>query len=365
MKKRILYIVPHRLDRSPGQRFRCEHFIPWLKENDFEINYANLLSAWDDKFFYKKGYYMLKLFIVIKTFFKRANHVRKAKQHDAVFIYREAFMLGTTRFERKIHKKGIPIIFDFDDAIWLNDVSDANKNLSWLKKPEKTAEICKLSSLVITGNKYLADYAKKFNNNVTVIPTTIDTNYHKTAGNITNNKSICIGWTGSRTTVKHFRLLIPVLTKLKNQYGDKLKIRLISDNGLGESPMEIEQVPWTASDEIERLDEIDIGIMPLPNDDWSKGKCGFKGLQYMSMGKPSVMSPVGVNNEIISHEKNGFLANTDAEWEYILIRLIEDRNLRSKIGQAGRKTIEDRYSITSNKDKYLHLFNSVVQEKNN
>lgn len=360
MNKRILYIVPHRFNRSPGQRFRCEHFIPFLKENNYEITYANLLSEWDDKHFYKKGNYLLKLFIVVKTFLKRSSQIRKVRNYDAVFIYREAFMLWTIRFEKKIKKKGIPIIYDFDDAIWLNDVSEANKELRWLKRPEKTNDICKLASLVITGNKYLADHALQFNQNVVVIPTTIDTDYHISSGVKNSEDIITIGWTGSSTTVKHFRLLLPVLTKLKEKYGNKLKIRLISDIGLEESPFEIENIQWTAHDEIERLEEIDIGIMPLPNDDWSKGKCGFKGLQYMSMRKPSVMSPVGVNIEIIEHGKNGFLAETDEEWEKILTKLIEDKPLREKIGQACRLTIEQKYSIEANKQKYLELFNNVI-----
>jgi glycosyltransferase involved in cell wall biosynthesis len=360
LKKRILYIVPHRFNRSPGQRFRCEHFIPWLKENGYEITYANLLSAWDDSHFYKKGNYLLKLFIVLKTYIKRANHIRKVKQYNAVFIYREAFMLGTIRFEKKIKKKKVPIIYDFDDAIWLNDVSEANKELRWLKRPEKTNDICQLATLVITGNNYLADHARKFNKNVEVIPTTIDTSYHASKGSKKTGETITIGWTGSSTTVKHFSILLPVLTKLKEKYNKSINIRLISDSGLKESPIEIENIPWTAEDEIERLEEIDIGIMPLPNDEWSKGKCGFKGLQYMALGKPSVMSPVGVNNEIIEHGVNGFLAKTDKDWEQILIQLIDDKNLRERIGEAGRKTIEERYSIQANKSKYLSLFEATV-----
>ncbi len=363
MKKRILYIVPHRFNRSPGQRFRCEHFIPWLEQNKFEITYANLLTAWDDRHFYKARNYILKFFIVVKSYFRRASHIRKIRQYDAAFIYREAFMLGTTRFEKKIHRKGVPIIFDFDDAIWLNDVSDANKELKWLKRPEKTGEICQLASLIIAGNNYLADYAKKHNANVAVIPTTIDTSYHKKQTKKSAAGQVRIGWTGSSTTLKHFRLLIPVLEKLKEKYADKLTIRVIADAQIMHEGMEIENIPWTAQDEIERLEEIDIGIMPLPDDNWAKGKCGFKGLQYMSMGIPAVMSPVGVNNEIIIHEKNGFLASTEKEWINILSNLIENPELREKIGETGRKTIEERYSIEANKTTYLQLFHSVVDKK--
>ncbi|WP_462280495.1 glycosyltransferase family 4 protein [Salinivirga cyanobacteriivorans] len=364
MKKRILYIVPHRMNRSPGQRFRCEHFIPHLQANGYEIDYANLLTAWDDRNFYKRHNYFLKLFIVIKSYFRRCRHVARVKQYNAVFIYREAFMLGRTRFERKIKRKGVPIIFDFDDAIWLNDVSDANKELKWLKRPEKTGEICAFSTLVIAGNQYLANYAKQFNDNVEIIPTTIDTSYHQPQEKKSEQNYVRIGWTGSSTTLKHFRLLIPVLEKLQKAYNGQLKIRVIADAGIDDERIEVENVPWSAHDEVARLNEIDVGIMPLPDDEWSRGKCGFKGLQYMSVGIPAVMSPVGVNTEIIEHGVNGYLAANDQEWAHTLKQLIDNAVLRKEIGAAGRATIVNRYSIDANKEKYLRLFEAVVNREN-
>lgn len=358
--KKILYIVPHRLNRSPGQRFRCEHFIPWLKKHNYEITYANLLTAWDDYHFYKRRNYFLKTFILIKSYIKRIQHVRKAGQYDAVFIYREAFMLGTTNFEKRIFNQKVPIIYDFDDAIWLNDVSEANKNLKWLKRPDKTGDICQMASLVIVGNQYLAQYAKQFCNHVEVIPTTIDTQYHIANDARNDNDFVRIGWTGSSTTLKHLKILLPVLKIIKEKYGAKVKIRAIADEPLIYDGFEIENIRWNAHDEVERLDEIDIGIMPLPDDQWSKGKCGFKGLQYMAMKIPAIMSPVGVNTEIIEHGVNGFLASTPEEWKKIISTLIDNANLRKEIGLKGRQTICEKYSINAQKEKYLQLFDSIT-----
>ncbi|MFO7864209.1 MAG: glycosyltransferase family 4 protein [Salinivirgaceae bacterium] len=358
--KKILYIVPHRFNRSPGQRFRCEHFIPWLRQHNFHITYANLLTEWDDRHFYKPGNYLIKAFILMKSYLRRVGQLRNVAKYDAVFIYREAFMLGTIRFEKRIRRKGVPIIYDFDDAIWLNDVSAANKELKWLKRPSKTGDICSLSSLVIVGNEYLATYARQYADNVAVVPTTIDTNYHLPANASKTSGNVRIGWTGSSTTLKHFRLLLPLLKRLKSEYGEKLRVRLIADEPIIDNELEIENVRWSAEDEIQQLDEIDIGIMPLPDDEWARGKCGFKGLQYMSMGIPAVMSPVGVNKEIIRHGENGFLAESDAQWEQILKTLIDDAQLRQKLGQVGRQTIIDKYSILANRERYLQLFRNVM-----
>ena len=364
MTKRILYIVPHRKNRSPGQRFRCEHFIPYVETHDYKITYANLLSAWDDSHFYRKNNYLVKTFILIKTFVQRFFQLQKVKKYDAVLIYREAFMLGTTYFERLIARKKVPIIFDFDDAIWLNDVSDANAKLKWLKRPGKTADICQLANLVIAGNQYLANYATQHNNNVKIVPTTLDTDYHKSRSETKADNLVRIGWTGSSTTLKHFRLLIPVLIKLQQKYKKRLAIRVIADEPVVHKQLHIENVQWSPSDEIQRLDEVDIGIMPLPDDQWSKGKCGFKGLQYMSMGIPAVMSPVGVNKEIIDDGHNGFLAANNKAWEDKLTRLIESAELRKKIGQAGRNTVLESYSNNAWKDQYLEYFDEVIASKN-
>lgn len=361
--KRILYIVPHRMNRSPGQRFRCEHYIPILKKHGYEITYSNLLSAWDDCFFYQEGRYIIKAFIFIKAFLHRCFDVIRSRNYDYIFIYREAFMVGTTIFERGLKHSHKPIIFDFDDSIWITDVSEGNKNLSWMKRSSKTDEIIALANLVIVGNQYLAKHALMYNDNVAIIPTTIDTDYHKPSlRKNTNKQPIYIGWTGSETTIRHFKLCIPVLHKLKERYGDKVSFIQISNINYECPEIGLETIVWNAKDEIKQLERIDIGIMPLPDDEWAKGKCGFKGLQYMAMAIPTIMSPVGVNTEIITHGVNGFFAKSDDEWVSILSQLIENPELRDSIGAKGRETVLERYSILSQKEHYLSLFENLSNE---
>lgn len=359
----ILYIVPHRLNRSPGQRFRCEQYIQSLEESGFKITYSNIISEKDDKVFYAKGNYHRKAWILITSFYKRLKDVKKAKKHDIVFIYREAFMLGITIFERILRKLSQRIIFDFDDAIWLNDTSHGNADLSWLKKPSKTATIIKLSDLIIAGNKYLADYAQSYNPRIEIMPTTINTLYHKKNVCQIQKSGICIGWTGTSTTLKHFETIIPILSKVKKKYNDKIYFKIIVDFPYKVPELQTEAIQWSLDNEINDLSEFDIGIMPLPNNDWAKGKCGFKGLQYMSLEIPTIMSPVGVNTEIIIDGENGFIASTDDDWVYMLSNLIEDVELRKKMGLAGRKTVVDKYSVEANKQQYVQYFLNLMEIK--
>jgi glycosyltransferase involved in cell wall biosynthesis len=348
VQKRLLYIAPHRPGRSPGQRFRFEQFEPYLKEQGFQITKSYVINAWDDRIFYKRGYYLLKIFIGIKGLFIRMRDVFRANRFDIIFVYREAHFIGSTFFEYLFAKSKARLVYDFDDAIWLNDTSDGNSNLKWLKRPEKTGRIIELSDLVIAGNSYLAEYAQIFNDRTIIIPTTIDTQYHKTRRKEAG-KSICIGWTGSSTTLKHFKAAIPFLLKLKAIYKEAISFKVIVDVEYKCAELNLVSTRWSAETEIEELDSIDIGIMPLPDDQWSKGKCGFKGIQYMALEKPAVMSPVGVNVDIIEEGKSGYLANSENEWVSKLSLLIDSEELRKCIGQAGRATIEERFSLNSQK----------------
>jgi len=360
-KKKILFIVPHRLNRSPGQRFRCEQYLNYLSENNYNYTYSNIISKWDDKIYYSKRKIILKSFIVIKSIFIRFYDVLRAKNYDLIFIYREAFMLGTTFFETLFKFTGTKIIFDFDDAIWLNNTSHANEKLDWLKNPGKTAKIIEISDMVLTGNNYLASYSKLFNSNTKIIPTTINTDYHFKKP-FSKRKNICIGWTGSHSTLEYFKLALPILKEVYNKYNKDIDFKVIVDIDFEEPDINLTASRWAVETEIEDLSEIDIGIMPLPDDEWAKGKCGFKALQYMALEIPTVLSPVGVNTEIIEDGINGFLASTNEDWVEKLSLLIESKDLRERLGKAGRQTVIEKYSYQSQKEKYLNYFNELIEK---
>ena len=178
---RVLLIVAHRRDRSPGQRYRFEQYLPYLEQHGFEFTLANLLDAADDRTFYGNGGAAGKAWVLIKGAARRLRDVTRARQHDAILLFREAYPLGSTWFERGLHRSGVPMIFDFDDAIWLDSTSDANRRFAWLKNGQKTNALIAMSQIVTAGNEYLATYARRFNGNVRIVPTTIDTSYYTPA----------------------------------------------------------------------------------------------------------------------------------------------------------------------------------------
>ena len=356
--KKILFVCLHRPDRSPSQRFRFEQYLDFLNSHGFECNFSWLLNERDDKIFYTKGHYFQKALIVTKSILKRWKEASNARKYDVVFVQRESLMLGTSFFEEKFAKQS-KLILDFDDSIWLPNVSTYNKRLAFLKDPKKTRRIIEAADLVITGNKYLADYAGQFNKNVVIIPVTIDTDIYKPVPKLVKEK-ICIGWSGSVTTIEHFETKIHALAKIKEKYGDRVYFKVIGDGNYSSDILKIKGLPWIKQTEVHDMSEFDIGIMPLPDTERAKGKCGLKGLQYMALGIPTIMSPVGVNTEIIADGQNGFLADSDEEWVEKLSLLIDSFELRKKLGNAGCITVEEKYSIHANRNLYLKYFSQIT-----
>ena len=360
--KKVLIITAHRKDRAPNQRFRFEQYIEFLKENGFDCQMSYLISANDDKVLYKPGHYLSKAMIGIRSVWKRTQDVLRKNQYDLIFVCREGFLTGTTFFEEQLSKAKAPMIYDFDDAIWHFDVSEANKNIGWMKNPGKTARLISIADLVFAGNQYLADYAKHHNDRVVIVPTTIDTSEYAQVP-FRERVPICIGWSGSITTIRHFDSAVPVLEKLYKKYGDRIRIKVIGDGNYVNDKLGVKGIPWKKETELQELADIDIGIMPLPDDEWSKGKCGLKGLQYMALGIATVMSPVGVNTEIIRDGENGMLASTEEEWLNKLSALIDDPALRRKCAENGRRTVVEKYSVDALKHEYLRYFKMLTEEK--
>ena len=284
----------------------------------------------------------------------------RMNRYHIIFIYRDALVTGSTFFEKRFSRSKAKLIYDFDDAIWIQNVSEANKKLAFLKKPAKTGKIISLCDLIFAGNQYLADFAAKFNKNISIIPTTIDTNFYIPEKKISGKEKVCIGWSGSITTIQHFTTAIPALKKIKDKFGDAVSFKIIGDKNYYCAELDTKGDAWIASTEIKDLSQIDIGIMPLPDDEWAKGKCGLKGLQYMALEIPTLMSPVGVNTEIIQNGVNGYLPNTESEWVDTLSVLIENKELRERIGKTGRQTVLDKYSVEAWKQKYLDNFNKLT-----
>jgi glycosyltransferase involved in cell wall biosynthesis len=282
-----------------------------------------------------------------------------------VFIYREIFPIGPAVVERLLSlRRRPPVVFDFDDAIFLPAVSEANRLIGALKQPRKTASIVRHSDHVIAGNEYLAEYARQFNPAVTMIPTCVDTQRFvpiadSLSGDHRSGGVPVVGWIGSPTTALYLRQLLPVLQRVRREHAFVLRV-----SGAGEpvdAPgIDVDNQQWALGREVHLFNTCDVGVYPLTDDEWSKGKCGFKAIQFMACGVPVVAAAVGVNREIIQDGVNGFLASGDDEWVAKLGRLLDDAALRARFAEAGRRTVEERYSLRVNAPKLADTLRAVA-----
>lgn len=358
---RVLALVPYPRDRAPGQRFRMEQWAPLLGRFGVEVVFEPFRCEEMHRLFAGPGHTRRKVLLTSRALARRAGVLKRVKDFDLVYIYNEAAMLGPALIESYLRAKGVPLVFDFDDAIFLRGTHSGTSSpyLRPLKFPGKTKTICRRASHVIAGNQYLAAYAAGAGAQVTVVPTTIDTGKYTPRGPASSAGPPVIGWSGSYSTAQHLDAARAALQRLARTERFRLRVIGLADYRL--DGVEVEVVPWNAETETADLSVIDIGIMPLPENEWTRGKCGLKALQYMALGIPAVCSPVGINLTIIGDGRNGLLAATEDEWIDKLTRLLRFPPLRERLGAAGRETVEAEYSTSVHAPRVYRLFKSVVQ----
>jgi len=358
---KILFLTPYAQGESPSQRFRFEQYINGLSEKGHQYTQQSFLSAHDSRLFFSTGNRLKKIFALTTGFLKRIYILTLLPTFEVVFIHREATPVGPPVIEwiiRFIFRKRI--VFDFDDAIWTTDRVDENLLIRILKWRSKVSAICRWSYKVSAGNEYLAAYARQFNSNVVINPTTIDTLHRHNPSLFSQKKDqgkINIGWTGSHSTLVYLNKIEKILQRIESENGE-VNFIVIANQKPTLNLRSLVFMPWKEETEILDLLTLDIGIMPLPDDTWAKGKCGFKALQYMALKIPCVISPVGVNSIIVEHGVSGFLANSEDDWYHYITHLIADHKLRETIGEAGRQRITSYYSVIANTSNFLGLLES-------
>ncbi len=327
MTKRVLLLTVGPRQRASA-RYRILQFIPELEQLGFELE--TLLPAPKPK----TG--TARLFSRMR---EEAEILRHARRADIVFIQKRLFRQALLR---KLHASGVKIVFDFDDSITVTH----DEHWSWLtqwKISQRFHATCRQADLVLAGNGYLADQARAYAKRVEILPTVVDfTRYHSGAQG--NENRVVLGWIGQPANYCYLQTLAPVLSALSKTH-PSLVLRVISRGDIQLDGVAVEIHTWEESREVEDLLAIDIGLMPMPDDEWTRGKCALKAIQYMAAGVPVVCADVGANREVVRDGIDGLLAADETEWLRALQHLIEDKPLRQRMGQCGRERVEQHFSL--------------------
>ena len=328
---KVLFL-PQTSELGPSSRYRVYQLLPLLRELGIECEVSPAIDSdlYTSAYLKPGGHRSIGTAHTIWR--RRRADLERISQFDAVFVQKGVFPGLYSGFERKIAARK-PLVFDFDDAVWLPR-EGGNPLLRALHRERAVQDILRCAAAVIAGNEFLAEYARRFNRSVTVVPSTIDVARYPH-----NGDSTIVGWIGSSTTLPYLKPLGAVFAELG------VTPRVIASGDPSTLGFRVDFRHWRLETELNELAEIGIGIAPLPDTPWERGKCGVKVLQYMACGIPVVASAVDVQNRIIQHGENGFLVRTEAEWVERLRMLLADAALRARLGAAGRRRVEEKFAV--------------------
>lgn len=359
LNKSILFICPFPFGVAAGQRLKYEQSIDYFKENGFEVEISSFMDLKMWEYVYKEGHHMKKIFGTIRGIFRRLKDVFRIRKYDQIYVFMWVTPIGTSLFERVFKLLSKNLIYDIEDNIFVEKANSINKLAKLIKGTGKTEFLVKHADHVITSSPFLNEYClkKNKNKNCSFISSSIEHKRYIPKQISNDSKKLTIGWTGTFSSRPFLEEIYDVFYELKKIRDFKLVI--IGNFNLSLEGLDLEVIQWTKDKEIEDLQKIDIGLYPLPNEDWVLGKSGLKALQYMAMGIPAVASKVGTAIDIIEHGKNGFLVESKKDWIDTLTLLLDDGELRKKTGLKGRETIEQKYSVDIIKRQYFEVINEI------
>jgi hypothetical protein len=298
IERRLLVLASKPMGMSPSQRYRLEQWAPHLSaDHEIRLDFAPFESPALADLLYRPGNVPAKAFWTLYDFARRAGVLAKVQKYDGIIIHREAALIGPTIYERLIHFVGKPILYDFDDAIWSDAQAWGNGPFSKLHFTSKTSTICKLASAVTVGNEFLAGYARERNANVRVVPSSIDLATYPLVHEPIDDGKFIVCWTGSTSTLVHFEFARAALEQLASRLPLVVKVICSKPPRIPIRGAEMRFVPWTAEREAHDVGDCHVGIMPLPDDEVSRGKGGMG-----SGPEPSSQTPISVSVVAISSE---------------------------------------------------------------
>ena len=354
---RVLCLVPSQLGHSPGQRGSIELWERVLKPEGIELEFAPFESERLQQILYTSGNQFGKAIEAVRGYAERLKLLDKLDDYDAVFVYREAALLGPAFLEKRIAKRK-PIIYQLDDPLFMPYRSPSNGYLSYLKFFGKIKEIIAISKVVIVNSTAIREYAEQYNKNIWQVPSVVDTEKFTYKPAPEDVERPCVGWSGSPTTLPNIKVVERPLREISE--ADICDIHLIGGTDFGLDGVRYTAQKWNESTEVYDLRRMQIGLVPLPENSWNRYKFIMKTAQYMALGIVPVGTPMASNTEVIRHGENGFLAATDDEWVKYLTILVKDTKLMNSMSRAAVADALAKYSLEANRAKIVEAFRAVT-----
>ena len=340
-------------DLAASTRQRFVQAIPYLAEQNITLDIVPLFDNDYLALLFTKG--QRNRIAILKAYLRRAKSLWRCRDYDFIFVQYELFPYLPGAFETLLNFTKKPVFYDIDDAIFHQYDTHRNPFIRALLG-KKLVPLLRRVDLAFCGNAYLEHYVAQHCKRTAIVPTVVDTDAFKPLADKVASYPPVLGWIGSPSTWDYCQPLLPMLGKYAEE--SLLSTLIVGAGHKAQPRINFEFADWVESNEVADIQRMDIGIMPIPDAPWARGKCGYKLIQYMACGIPVIASPVGVNKDIVQHGVNGFLASTEAEWRAAIEHLLRDEPLRLRMGEAGRQIVEARYSIQVHGPRVAH---SIVE----
>ena len=356
---RILVLTPYPYGSTAGPRSSFELWERVLAEAGITLDYAVFETDELHRIIYEPVGVARKAYEMARSYAKFIPKARAARDYDAVLVNREATLIGPALVERWVASFGKPIIYHIDDPLYIPYRSPSNGVLSYLKFFGKVGSLCRMSRVVIANSPSHVAYAQRYNSNVWEIPSVVDADrYDGWRPRGDSAAPVCIGWSGSPSTVPNLQVIREPLRQLSTR--DDLLVHLIGASEFGLLDVRHTGATWNADTEVADLRRLDVGLLPVPQTPWTPHKFYLKLVQYMALGIPPVATPLGANPVVIDDGKTGFLASNSREWVSVIERLVTEPELRETVGRRAAEVARARYTLQANADKVIAAFRSAV-----
>lgn len=359
-RETVLIVCPYPRDKAAGQRLKYEQYIGDWEAAGFEVEISPFMSEAMWSVVHKPGHYGAKVFWTLIGILKRLRDLVRLPRYDLIYVFMYVVPLGNALFESIFRRLSRRMVFDLEDNRFLGADRNTSGLAQRLRGTSKTEYLVRSADHVITSSPALNDICLELNERrkCTYISSSIDTDRFVPSNRYTNAERVTIGWTGTFSTRPYLDLLRPVFSELRKTRDFRL---LVIGNFEYEFPgMDLEVIQWSAENEVADLQKIDIGVYPLPMEEWVMGKSGLKAIQYMSFGLPCVASDISTVQQFIRDGENGLLVRTEDEWVRALTRLIDEPELRRTIGENARETVMAKFSKHVIKEQYLAVLNETI-----
>ena len=350
-------------EAGASSRYRVFQYVPHLEELGIRCTVQSFMDTPMYRLSLSSGGTLRKIGLTLRACLHRLRMLARFREFDVIYMQRELFPFGPPLVERLLKRMGVPLVYDYDDALFIKKPSRYNPIATFLRSPDKVRTLFRLVDVTVAGNDWLRDSAIADGGKAVTVEVAEDTaRYTPAAAKFASRSGpVTIGWLGSPSTAKYLSEIEPELRAIAARHPD-IRWEIMGSGDFAMDGVDWQIEDWSIAAEATALARYDIGLMPLPRQEWSRGKSGGKARTYMAAAVVPVVQSIGYNRELIRHGETGFLCEEGADWTRELEALIADVGLREQVAKAAQADVEQRFAPRKKAEELAALLRDLADK---